>query len=254
MTCDFDIQQITFANLVPGGMNPNTHTNRPNHGLAFHIGGEKEYSFSDGVRLIVRPYDIIYLPKHSNYTVTIISPGDCYAINFDIMENIHIAPFIVKAKNHTAYAANFRNAQTALEQKKQGYMMKCKAELYNIIYSIQQENYDSYIPKSKHSIIIPAVEYIHSRYSTELISIGHLAGMCNITPEYFRRIFKQFYGTSPLNYINNLKISRAKELIDSGMYTITESALRSGYTDMSHFSREFKKATGMCPSEYKIKL
>ncbi|MBQ8232699.1 MAG: helix-turn-helix domain-containing protein [Lachnospiraceae bacterium] len=49
-------------------------------------------------------------------------------------------------------------------------------------------------------------------------------------------------------YINNLKISRAKELLSSGMYTVTQAAEMSGYTDVSHFSREFKKATGAAPS------
>ena len=106
------------------------------------------------------------------------------------------------------------------------------------------------MPKSKKDLILPALDYIHNNYTTELLSIEKLAAMCNITSAYFRKIFSGVYGTSPLSYIKNLKISRAKELIDSGMYSITESALQSRYTDMSHFSREFKKATGYSPSEY----
>jgi AraC-like DNA-binding protein len=74
--------------------------------------------------------------------------------------------------------------------------------------------------------------------------------MCGITPEYFRKIFKSFYGSSPLIYINNLKITRAKELFESGMYSVSEVAAHSGYSDISYFSREFKSATGLSPTEY----
>ena len=63
--------------------------------------------------------------------------------------------------------------------------------------------------------------------------------------------FKSFYGISPIEYINNLKIILAKELLESNMYSVTEAAIRAGYTEMSHFSREFKKATGVSPIEYK---
>ena len=74
--------------------------------------------------------------------------------------------------------------------------------------------------------------------------------MCSITPGYFRSIFKSFYGVSPKSYINGLKIARAKELLASGMYSVTEAAVMSGYTDMSHFSREFKKVVGITPKNY----
>ncbi|MBQ9915438.1 MAG: helix-turn-helix transcriptional regulator, partial [Clostridia bacterium] len=77
-----------------------------------------------------------------------------------------------------------------------------------------------------------------------------LAALCHITPEYFRKIFKSIYGTSPLSYINNLKITRAKELLSSRMYSVCEAATEAGYRDMSHFCREFKKATGQSPGEY----
>jgi AraC-like DNA-binding protein len=75
--------------------------------------------------------------------------------------------------------------------------------------------------------------------------------MCGISEDYFRKIFKNTFEISPRKYINDMKISYAKELITSGMYTVTEAAELSGYTDMSYFSREFKKAFGICPADYR---
>ena len=68
---------------------------------------------------------------------------------------------------------------------------------------------------------------------------------------YFRRIFLRNFGISPIKYINNLKIDRAKDLITSGYYSISEAAEASGFHDNAYFTRKFKEATGVTPLEYK---
>ena len=103
------------------------------------------------------------------------------------------------------------------------------------------------MPKSRFEIIKPAVSYIHDKYTAEKISVDMLSGLCGISPEYFRRIFKNFYGISPINYINNLRLSRAKELLESQLYSVSEVAMQCGYKEMCHFSREFKRAMGISP-------
>ena len=251
MNYNFNINKIVVACFVAGGTGDSIHNNRPSHGLAIHKNGEKIYVFSDGKKLIVKENDIIYLPKHSTYTVKSKIPGDCYAINFDIDEDTIFEPFVVKAKKHNEITEHFRIANKIWELRKTGYIIKCKAELYNIIYAMHKEYFSEYFPKNKLDIIKPAVDYIHENYRKELISVDELSKMCNITPEYLRRIFKSFYGISPIRYINDLKISIARELLESRMYSVTEAAIQAGYTEMSHFSREFKKATGLSPSEYK---
>ncbi|MEE0898117.1 MAG: helix-turn-helix transcriptional regulator, partial [Acutalibacteraceae bacterium] len=54
----------------------------------------------------------------------------------------------------------------------------------------------------------------------------------------------------PIKYINNLKMTRAKELLDSQFYTVSEICLLSGYNNESYFCREFKKHFEMTPSDY----
>ena len=58
------------------------------------------------------------------------------------------------------------------------------------------------------------------------------------------------FATSPVKYINNLKMARAKELLDSQFYSINDVCYLSGYNDESYFCREFKKHFDMTPSEY----
>ena len=254
MNYDFNINKIVLACFVAAGTGNATHKNRPSHGLAIHKGGDKTYVFSDGRKLNVKENDIIYLPKYSNYIVKSKEFGDCYAINFDIDEDITFEPFVIKVKNFSEITEHFSIANKIWKLKKPGYQLKCKAELYNIIYGLSQEYFSEYFPSKKVEIIKPAADYIHENYSKEPISVESLSKMCNITPEYFRRIFKCFYGISPIKYINNLKITLARELLESNMYSVTEAAIRAGYVDMAHFSREFKSSMGISPSEYKKRL
>lgn len=247
---DLNIEKIVLAALIPAGSGKIVHTNRKSHGFAIHLAGEKEYVFENGKKFVVKANDIIYMPKTSTYSVSVITPGDCYAINFDIYNDKTFEPFVLSVKNPVKIEEHFHTAAKIWQTKNTAYTTKCKAELYNVLYLMQKEYFSEYIPKSKFEIIKPAVEYIHQNYTKELLSVERLSQMCNVTTVYFRKIFKSFYGTSPINYINNLKISRAKELLESKMYSLTDIACLSGYSDMSHFSREFKKATGTPPSKY----
>lgn len=247
---DFQVSQIVLACYVGRGKGATVHHNRPSHGLAFHTDGVREYAFQNGKTLTVSKYDLIYLPKYSDYEVFSRMEGDCYAINFDIPADGALEPFVCRVKNVSGMLGFFKSAKTVWEAKKEGYLLKCKADLYNIIYTMQQECFLHYVSSSKKDMILPALEYIHEHYTTQPLSVAALSQLCSITPEYFRAIFKSIYGISPKSYITSLKIARAKELLSSGLYAVSEAALLSGYTDMSYFSREFKKATGVAPQKY----
>ncbi|MBQ8894316.1 MAG: helix-turn-helix transcriptional regulator [Clostridia bacterium] len=246
---DFNIQKLVLCCFVGAGAGKHDHRNRPSHGLAYHCSGAKEYIFEDGPRLTVHAGEIICLPRSSTYRVLTLEPGECYAINFQ--EEEELSPFIFPASD-PGFPQAFRRAERLWKAKKPGYLAACKAELYHILALMQQKQ--GYQPSKKMELIHPAVEYIEEHYDTEPLSIARLAALCDITPEYFRRLFGSFLGCSPIKYINRLKTGRAKELLDSGMYSLHEAATLSGYTDMSHFSREFKKAFGISPSAYRKKV
>ena len=254
MHYDFNINKIVLAILVPAGAGDATHKNRKSHGLAIHKDGDKIYTFSDGRKLQVKENDIIYLPKHSNYTVKTKEVGDCYAINFDISENVDSEPFSFKLKNAPAFIKEFEKATELWRNRNTSFHMQCKSILYNILSMMQNEYNSKYIARSTANLIAPAIEYIKKNYTNENISVPELSLMCDISEDYFRKIFKSTFGVTPRKYINEMKISYAKELVSSGIYTITEAAELSGYTDMSYFSREFKKVFGVCPAEYKKRV
>ena len=244
------ISKIEVACYVAPGEGATVHKNRASHGLVFFVSREGEYVFDDGKRIVTTPDNILYLPKYSNYIVE-GKKGNCFAINFQMQEEKEIPPFVFEIKNAGAFLDFFKHVELAWRTKKPGFEMKCMAELYQILYSMRKEYESGYITKKGAEIIVPAEKYIRNNYNTEMIQISKLAKMCNISETYFRKILQKVYGISPVKYINRLKILRAKELIQSGMYTISEVSQMAGYTDECYFSREFKKAVGVCPSEYR---
>ncbi|MBO7176280.1 MAG: helix-turn-helix transcriptional regulator [Clostridia bacterium] len=249
MNYEFTIEKIILACHVPAGTGSSVHKNRPGHGLAIFWGGSRIYAFDDGTRLRVSGNDIVYLPKGSSYAVQIKENSDCYAINFDIDENLDFAPFVMEISSAEYCLERFKNSQKRWLKRDVGYLMKVKSDLYDIIYQMQREYSNSHI-RGTYGRVKPAIDYIHSNYYKEAISIAHLADICGMSEVYLRSLFAKHMNLSPNKYIKNLRLKRAQELLASGFYHASEVCFLSGFSDESYFSREFKKHLGVTPGEY----
>ncbi len=83
------------------------------------------------------------------------------------------------------------------------------------------------------------------------LSPEELAASLNMSYTWFRRIFKQYTGLAPAQYIVQLKIQKAKELLSVSNKTIKEIALELGFESFDYFSTVFKRQTRMTPSEFR---
>ena len=152
-----------------------------------------------------------------------------------------------KPRECEALAEFFREILLCWNKKEIGYKHRCSALLYEILAECYTQNYKKEPQSSK---IQASVDYIHRNYKSCDLSIKEIADKSFMSEVYFRKLFKEQYGTSPQKYIISLRIQNAAELIMSGYYSLKEIAYMSGYRDYKYFSTEFKKLLGVSPSEY----
>ena len=247
---DFIPSKIVLACFVPKNTGAPIHRNRPSHGFALCTDGNPVYHFDDGKVLHSQAGKVIYLPKHSNYQVKHGADSSSYAINFDFPEDRFHDPILFSLQDSSVYK-HFRTAEQAWRKRNPGYQEQCFSSLYAIASVLCEELSRDYIPGSRAAVIQPAVDHINAHYADSALSVSKLSQLCDISPQYLRRLFRDVLGMSPIEYVRQLRLSRAAELIDSGLYAIHDAAALSGFLDDSYFSREFRKAYGISPTQYK---
>ena len=188
---------------------------------------------------------VSYFPARLDYT-RVATVDELIVIHFDTInyhtENIEC----FETKRPDILAKLFRNILDCWNKKELGYKYKCSALLCEILAECYAENY---IPSVKNSKIQNSVDYILANYKKSDLTIKEIADQSFMSEVYFRKLFKEEYGSSPQRYIIKLRIQNAVGLISTGYYSLSEVAYMSGYIDYKYFSTEFKKAMGVSPSE-----
>ncbi|WP_367107037.1 GlxA family transcriptional regulator [uncultured Psychrobacter sp.] len=95
--------------------------------------------------------------------------------------------------------------------------------------------------------------FIENNFS-QSIEVSTLAAMVNITPRTLNRRFQACTAMRPIEYIQAVRIEQAKRLLESKEVTIKSLAFQVGYSDISSFSRLFKRATELTPKQYQDKF
>lgn len=243
------ISKITLALHVLPGTGASGHKNRTAHGFVLNDSTKQVYyHFSDGTVLKTRENDFFYLPKASSYDIKELTSGSCYAINFDA--DISDKPFSVNFRHNEKLIKLFKDSAKDWYTNVSFCQASIKRNIYEIIIMLIKEQQKNYLPNRKEQIILPALEKIKTDFNKTNISVSELSAMCNVSEEYFRKIFIEKFGISPKEYIIELRMNHAKNLLQSGMFSVSEVAHLCGYAENCHFSREFKKRIGENPSRY----
>lgn len=201
----------------------------------FEIGGKK-YPVSAGEIFLIPPHVV------TTYTADESDPWHYIWIGFDgnAAERLREVSPVVRYEADT-----FLRIAESVEQE-----IRSPERYISYIYEIF---YHLFSDKSGSAQLCVRIKnYIRLNYMRPLTVEG-LADDAGLDRRYFSRLFKKTYGVSLKEYLTEVRMSKACELLMSG-YSIAECAAMVGYDDPFNFSKMFRKQKGISPSVYRRKL
>lgn len=107
-------------------------------------------------------------------------------------------------------------------------------------------------PQNYHEdeVVVEIQDWLHSQYHTP-IKLEDIAARFDISIRSLNRRFRQATGKTPLQYLQQIRLDNAKELLRASNLPIAEVAFNCGYADCSYFSAQFRKAISLSPKAYR---
>lgn len=242
---------ITQVNAVSTLYTPETtkskRIDRPFWAVVIKYEGETVYEFN-GKRIISDLNHIAILPRGSSYDWECTKSGHYCIIEFSCAET-YPEPLSFSVKHSEKILRMFQDLEYKRNLRGQLRNAESIRDTYSILLSITAPSLDKYVPDTKQQKLRPAIEYISQNLSRPITN-DELAVISGMSTVYFRKLFTEVMGISPIAYAKQLRIAKAKEMLKSDYGTITNVAQSLGYTSLYDFSRDFKKHTGFSPSKY----
>ncbi|MBO5316316.1 MAG: helix-turn-helix transcriptional regulator [Clostridia bacterium] len=221
---------------------------RPFHALSLRIKGDATFTHG-GNTYHTGKNDLIYVPKNYGYTIDAKKDEHVLVIHFDIIDASFDEIETFSPINPNVFVDLFEKIHQVWYKKAIGYEYKMDSIFSKILENIEIQTFKQ-IHSMKHDFA-SLLDYIHSNFTDTSLNVELLAKKLNISATYLRKLFKENLETTPLKYLNDLRIEYATALLESGYYTIEEVAEMSGFSDPKYFSTNYKKNTGMSPIKKK---
>lgn len=222
-------------------------TNRKGYGLAMALKGKTGY-FLDGKEHILDEKHILFFPQGRSYPSYCYESGRFPLINFYCTDAFFEPGFISFDNDDTAgYYEIFSRMRQLFAFGMPSRRPQLIALMYEFIDKLLQSTQSAYKPAP----LLKATEYINANYTLPSLSVERIAGHAGVSETYLRRLFKNNYQKGPRQYLIAYRIARAKQHITESHLPIEVIADKTGFSDVYHFSKTFKRITGYTPSDFR---
>ena len=234
-----NIQNIQTI-LQPAGLNA-TVRSRKHFGLSFCKEGRITYAHNRKEYISSPSYAILH-PMGASYDLRVERSGQFPLINFDCADAALQEFMVIPLSNPEAYLRQFEQMQQlALFHQDD---LKLLGLFYDMLSQLSREVANKALPLGG------LITYMEENLWDPTLNNNRLAEKAGFSEVYFRRLFTKDYGIPPRQYLLELRIKKARQLLTDSDLSVTAISEACGFSGLYHFSRSFTAKVGLSPTEY----
>jgi AraC-like DNA-binding protein len=215
----------------------------------------------EGMTETITPYahmDLFYNPDREESFPTLVGQTDLTPYAYLLQPRLNDLPGVdipVKLKPRNPIDFRDKMLQMIASWLGQDPLGPLKAQHYatELALMILEDHMEQ---RALETNALPPLNWITSFFSfhiTEPLTVEMMAERAHLSPSRFNDVFKSRFGMPPHKYLRQLRIHHARELLATTTYDQAQVAAYCGFADVHHFSKAFKRQTGLSPGEYRKK-
>lgn len=215
-------------------------TDRESTALIITVRGRIRFSFEGG-EVVSDSEHAVLLPEGLNYLNECLADAESYVFNFHT--NAPCEPMAVDFSDHDLARKHYNDILSRIPFSS----ISDSCAIMESMYALAKGIFYSESGVRLHPIIKGAVSFMQQNLSCAALTVEDVARSLNISEIYLRKLFEKHLGVTPFKKLTELRMSRAKLLVEEGQ-GLKEVCASVGYTDVFQFSRAYKRYFGHPPS------
>lgn len=238
------------------------------HGTGNYLIDGKDYSFKSGDIFVINDNEIhlAYNDKDVIMQVILFSPtllwnGAGHTFEMDSLHTIREISrrgknkIVPSDQYYDLLVDTIKDIFTENSSRYDGYKLAVKASLIKLTVILQrgfsiEHNTESKDKEKNTYLLLPVFEYMKENYEKK-IKLKELAAVANMSTSNFSLVFKESVGSTPIEYLNKIRIVKASQLLLQTNDKIIDIACNCGFLSLPHFINTFKRYTGKLPKEFR---
>ena len=219
--------------------------------MIYHESAEVLYSMGETV-IHGTSGSVLLLPEGASAEINVQKSGSVICIGFSVQKECDAARHV--ALISTSAPSLLRNRFlhfAALHSNSPSVGAECAmlAEFYGILYELQRNTSAGNRQSLLEEKIRPSVAYLENHLTDRNLSIAQVAALSGISETYFRALFSEQFGCTPLQYVIEKRVRKAEKLLQETDFPLDEIEEACGFQNHSYFLKQFQKIVEKTPEE-----
>ncbi len=231
---------------------------RPNLEFGFHSWGSESTIRVGEKQVTTVPGTIMVMNAHFGNCGT---PDDswrywCLALNVEKsapLKGLGNTPLLLTAPSRNAQRLLRCYEQVRQERRHSGPIqsIRLKSAVLMLLAELFENTIEESANGSRSPSIENAIQFMVGHHTEPRMRLNDIANSVHLSVAHFGRLFKDEVGQAPMKFLSQLRVERAKALLDRADLSVGEVGVAVGFEDPLHFSRVFRSATGKSPRAYR---